>query len=410
MNVFVLDTTFQSVGVIDVFNSFLWTDRFYKYGDFEIYTEANAEILELLKEDYYLEYSNSEHVMIIEDFEVSSDTEEGTKFIYKGRSLESILDRRIIWTQTTLTGNLQNGIKKLLNENIISPSNADRKIPNFIFQESTDPAITELTLEAQYTGDNLYDTISAICNDKKIGFKVLLNDQNQFVFSLYAGKDRSYKQDTNPYVVFSPDFDNMINSNYIRSKKTYKNVTLVAGEGEGSSRKTVSVGSGSGLERRELYTDARDLSTTTSDGGTISTSEYNNQLTQRGNEKLADCPISESFEGESDTTRMFVFKEDFDIGDVVQNRNEYGQEGRSIVSEMIFSQDEEGFLSYPTFETLPEDENSGIKTQKKTVTPNFETQIVTPDSDYNYLEQVTVKQIPVFQTTDQSGGFNLRIG
>lgn len=356
MNVFVLDTNFQSVGVVDVFNSFLWTDRYYKYGDFEIYTEANAEILELLKEDYYLWYSNSEHVMIIEDFEVSSDTEEGTKFIYKGRSLESILDRRIIWSQTTLTGNLQNGIKKLLNENIISPSNADRKIPNFIFQESTDPAITELTLEAQYTGDNLYDTISAICNDKKIGFKVLLNDQNQFVFSLYAGKDRSYKQDTNPYVVFSPDFDNMINSNYIRSKKTYKNVTLVAGEGEGSSRKTVSVGSGSGLERRELYTDARDLSTTTSGGGTISTSEYNNQLTQRGNEKLADYPISESFEGESDTTRMFVFKEDFDIGDIVQNKNEYGQEGRSIVSEMIFSQDEEGFLSYPTFETLPQEE------------------------------------------------------
>lgn len=356
MNVFVMDREFQSVGVIDVFNSFLWTDRYYKYGDFEIYTEANAEILELLKEDYYLWYSNSEHVMIIEDFEVSSDTEEGTKFIYKGRSLESILDRRIIWTQTTLTGNLQNGIKKLLNENIISPSNADRKISNFVFKESTDSAITGLTLEAQYTGDNLYDVVSSVCNDKKIGFKVLLNAQNQFEFSLYAGKDRSYKQDTNPYVVFSPDFDNMINSNYIRSKKTYKNVTLVAGEGEGTDRKTVTVGSGSGLDRRELYTDARDLSTTTSGGGTIPLSEYNNQLTQRGNEKLADCPISESFEGESDTTRMFVFKKDFDIGDIVQNKNEYGQEGRSIVSEMIFSQDEEGFLSYPTFETLPQEE------------------------------------------------------
>ncbi|NEM83701.1 hypothetical protein G3V89_23305, partial [Escherichia coli] len=55
-------------------------------------------------------------------------------------------------------------------------------------------------------------------------------------------------------------------------------------------------------------------------------------------------------------TRMFVFKEDFDIGDIVQNKNEFGQEGRSIVSEMVFSQDDEGFLSYPTFETLPKDE------------------------------------------------------
>lgn len=356
MSVFVLNQEFQSVGIVDVFNSFLWTDRYYECGDFEIYTEANSKILELLKEDYYLWYSNSDHVMIIEGFEVSSDTEDGTKFIYTGRSLESILNRRIIWNQTTITGNLQNGVKKLLNENVINPSNADRKIPNFVFKDSTDTAITELTLEAQYTGDNLYDAISAACKDKKIGFKVVLNDQNQFVFSLYKGADRSYEQNKNPYVVFSPEFDNMINSNYIRSKKEYKNVTLVAGEGEGSARKTVTVGSGKGLERRELFTDARDLTTQTSSGGTIPTSEYNKQLTQRGNEKLADSPISESFEGESDTTRMFVFKEDFDIGDIVQNRNEYGQEGRSIVSEMVFSQDEEGFMAYPTFETLPKDE------------------------------------------------------
>lgn len=356
MNVFVLNKEFQSVGLVDVFKSFLWTDRYNQFGDFEIYTEANKSVMELLKEDYYLWYSNSEHMMIIEGLEVSSDTEEGTKFIYTGRSLESILDRRIIWAQTTVSGNFQNGIQKLLNENVINPADGNRKIPNFIFQPSDDPEITKLTLEAQYTGDNLYDAISAACKDKKIGFKVVLNDKNQFAFSLYKGVDHSYEQETNPYVVFSPEFDNMINSNYIRSKKEYKNVTLVAGEGEGSARKTVTVGSGSGLERRELFTDARDLTTQTTGGGTIPISEYNNQLTQRGNEKLADNPISESFEGESDTTRMFVFKEDFDIGDIVQNRNEYGQEGRSIVSEMVFSQDEEGFLAYPTFETLSKED------------------------------------------------------
>ena len=356
MNVFVLNKEFQSVGVVDIFKSFLWTDRYNQFGDFEIYTEANKSVMELLKEDYYLWYSNSEHMMIIEGLEVSSDTEEGTKFIYTGRSLEAILDRRIIWAQTTVSGNFQNGIQKLLNENVINPTDANRKIPNFIFQPSDDPEITKLTLEAQYTGDNLYDAISAACKDKKIGFKVVLNDQNQFVFSLYKGVDRSYEQETTPYVIFSPDYDNMINSNYIRSKKEYKNVTLVAGEGEGSARKTVTVGSGSGLERRELFTDARDLTTQTSGGGTIPISEYNNQLTQRGNEDLSDHPISESFEGESDTTRMFVFKEDFDIGDIVQNRNEYGQEGRSIVSEMVFSQDEEGFLAYPTFETLSKED------------------------------------------------------
>ena len=46
MNVYVLNQEFQSVGIVDVFNSFLWTDRYYECGDFEIYTEANQDILD----------------------------------------------------------------------------------------------------------------------------------------------------------------------------------------------------------------------------------------------------------------------------------------------------------------------------------------------------------------------------
>lgn len=177
-----------------------------------------------------------------------------------GRSLESILDRRIVWGQKLLSGNLQNGIKTLLNENVISPSDSNRKIPNFIFKESTDPAITKLKLEAQYTGDNLYDVIQKICEEQGIGFKITLNDEKQFVFELYAGSDRSYDQTENPYVIFSPKFENIINSNYIESKASLKTVTLVGGEGEGADRRYTTVGGGSGLNRRELFTDARDIS------------------------------------------------------------------------------------------------------------------------------------------------------
>ena len=120
----------------------------------------------------------------------------------------------------------------MLNENVISPSDSNRKISNFIFKESTDSAITKLKLEAQYTGDNLYDVIQKICEEQGIGFKITLNDKKQFVFELYAGFDRSYDQTENPYVIFSPKFENIINSNYIESKASLKTVTLVGGEGE----------------------------------------------------------------------------------------------------------------------------------------------------------------------------------
>ena len=186
-----------------------------------------------------------------------TDPENGNSVTITGRSLESLLSRRIVWTQTLLDGSVQDCIKKLLDENVISPKDVNRKIPNFVFETSVEKAVTEPKITAQFTGDNLYDVISEICRLTGLGFKVTLNDKKQFVFKLYAGADRTYAQTENPYVVFSPKFENIANSNYLESKKEYKNVALVAGEGEGAERKTTSVGEGSGLERRELFVDAR---------------------------------------------------------------------------------------------------------------------------------------------------------
>ena len=212
--------------------------------------------------------------MIVEKIQITSDTEDGNHVTVTGRSLESILDRRIVWGQKLLSGNLQNGIKTLLNENVISPSDSNRKISNFIFKESTDSAITKLKLEAQYTGDNLYDVIQKICEEQGIGFKITLNDKKQFVFELYAGFDRSYDQTENPYVIFSPKFENIINSNYIESKASLKTVTLVGGEGEGAGRRYTTVGGGSGLNRRELFTDARDISSNVGSDDALTDAEY----------------------------------------------------------------------------------------------------------------------------------------
>lgn len=357
MEFLVLDENLNTSSVLDSYESILWTERYNKCGDFEICESMTDTILKELRQDYYIWTRDSKQTMIVEDIHITSDAEDGNNVIIVGRSLESILERRIIWNQTILTGNFQSAIKKLLDENIISPTDSNRKISNFIFKESTDPEITKLTLDTQYTGDNLYEVVCDLCAAKNIGFSVSLNEDREFVFELYAGANRSYDQIENPYVVFSPKFENIINSNYIESKKMLKTVTLVAGEGEGSARKTVTVelttGGGSGLTRRELYTDARDISTTT-ESGTLSDKEYQAQLSQRGEEKLAENTITRSFEGEMDSDKIFVYGEDFFMGDIVQIVNEFGVEAKARVVEMIRSQDESGIESCPTFETVPD--------------------------------------------------------
>lgn len=355
MDLLVLNKSLDVIAIVDVYESIIWTERYYEYGDFELYTAMTQDILNYIKTDNYIQRVGSDRVMIIEEIRIDTDSDTGNHITVTGRSLESILDRRVVWSQTTISGNLQNGLKKLINENIISPSKEERKISNFIFKDSTDSQITGLTVEAQYTGDNLYDVISKVCEEKSVGFKVSLNENKQFVFELYAGADRSYEQTNYPYVVFSPNFDNIVNSNYLESKENLKNVALVGGEGEGTARKYLAIGNTSGLDRRELFVDARDISSEGEDGQTLTTEQYNELLKQRGNEYLADYTDLVSFEGAVETNIMYKYGVDFFDGDVVQIANEYGHEAKVRILEVVISENEEGNSVYPTFKTITEE-------------------------------------------------------
>lgn len=338
-----MDDQFNSVMTIDNYESLIWTERYNQAGNFEIYMPGSKELLKKIKQNYYVWMKNSEQDMIIEQIEIK-----GGMVTFSGRSLESILDRRIIWSQTILNSSLQYAIRRLLIENVISPIIPERKIPNFIFEESTDPAITNLKIRVQYTGDNLYESLVSICESYGIGFTVRINEQNKFVFKLYSGKNRTESQTINPRVVFSPNFDNLISSNYIESDKAFKNVTLVAGEDQGNSRRTFVVGLANGLTRRELFTDARDVQSETDDGQ-LTEEEYNAQLEQRGKEKLAECEATKFFEGEAEPNTNFKYGIDYFKGDLVQISNEYGINGMARITEYIRSYDSDGLREYPTF-------------------------------------------------------------
>lgn len=336
------------VSVVENFSSFVWTDRYYSAGDFELYVPPTIRVLTQYIPDYYIVRPDSEHVMIIDSVLLEED-DDGYSYKISGESLESILKRRILWTDTTLSGNFQDAIETLLNGSIISPSIADRKIDNFVFVKSEDEAITSLTIEeAEYSKDEtIYDIIEKNCQEFEIGFKVMLTSDNKFAFTLYKGVDRSYDQTAVPYVIFSPAFDNLTSSSFLKSYTDYKNVALVTGtstdgEGESTDLSTV-VGEASGLDRRETHIDAGDVQGNTS------------VLTKKGNEELAALKKTEAFEGEANVFNMFVYGKDFFIGDMVQLEDAFGNTGKSIVSEMVFSSDGEGEKFYPTF-IVPEED------------------------------------------------------
>ena len=344
---YILDNNFIPLAAFENYISFLWTDRYAEEGDFEIETVPEASLLAMCKQDYYIMNTDSEHEMIIEGLKIVTDVDDGPRLYVTGSSLESILKRRIVWSKTVLNGNLQNGIKTLLDENIISPTDTSRKIPNFIFQASTDTNITKLEIARECDKENLYDLIVDICKTKKIGFKIVRNTSNQFVFSLYAGKDHSYTQETLPFVAFSPKFDNLENSEFNNSTADSVNTVYVTG-GENDSESLV-LGNNSGLTRRESYVSA----------GTMDESysgSYTDFLTEKGNEELKDKKITKTFEGNVDATGLFKLGIDFSLGDIVQIENEFEIRDRARIVEIIHSDDKSGRIVYPTFEAYEEEE------------------------------------------------------
>lgn len=344
MDLYVLNPDREIIGLIDDASSVIWTPRYKTAGDFEIYVRATTYNLSLLQPGNYIMRLDSDMVGIVQNIQLTTDAENGDYLTVTGPDLADLLRRRIVWTQTILTGTVENALRRLVNENIISPTKTTRQIPGFVL--GTSQGFTE-TISKQITGDNLLEAISAICDTYGYGFRVVLNDSRQYEFQVYRGVDRSESQSAVPRVAFTPDYDNITSSEYGWDESNYANVALVAGEGEGLARRQTAVGDTSGLNRYEVYVDARNIS---SNDGEITEADYINQLREQGVETLAERAIVETFSGEIIPGQTYQYGVDYFLGDIVTVANEYGIRNDVRIVEIIESEDETGYKIIPTFE------------------------------------------------------------
>ena len=348
MDLYVMNQSFETIGIIDSASSVIWNQRFFDCGDFEIYLRADKETVSLLKENYYIYRLDHEMVGIIENKTITTSAEEGNYYTITGRFLESILSRRIAWNQTTISGNAEECIRQLITDNVISPEDPKRKIENFLLDEKVGFTETIKDFDLQSNGENLLETITVICKTYKIGYKVTLTPENQFLFSLYRGEDRSYGQNVNNYVVFSPEFDNLISSEYTYNRDEYRNAAIVVGEGEGTSQKRVSIGETSGLLRYEARIDGSGVS---SNGEIITAQTYEKMLIEYGKEQLGTYKIIEGISGEVENNSTYQADKDYFLGDIVSVENEYGIGADTRVIEILENEDESGYKIVPTFDT-----------------------------------------------------------
>lgn len=353
MDIYILDEKLNTVANYDFYKSIIWSNRYYKTGDFEMIIPLVKDVKDKIKQDCYIyrdrDYKNRivERPKIIEKVELIENAGENSLLV-SGRDVTALLERRIIYPTEVLNGNYETCILNLITNHAISPQDPKRIIDTFEIENTE--LITD-TIDAQVTGDTLLKYIEEVSTDYKIGFRTdFSKDRKKFIFKIFKGVNR-FESDS---VVISRKNNNLVKYDYINDKQNYKNMAIVAGSGEGSERKVVRLNDDlMGLNRRELFVDAKDLSTTTSEGETIPESEYMEQLRQRGSEKLSENKIDITNSCEIDPDGMFKFNKDFFVGDEIMCSGY--TDFRERIVETTESDTATGVKTELTFEEVEED-------------------------------------------------------
>lgn len=333
MILYLLDSNFNRIAVIDQYVSLIWTDRYWDIGDFELYVNANTDIP--YSKGLYLQKADDTtgRLMRIEEIKLTEDEENGDYFTISGAGFEKILASRIVWNKTRITGNAEACLYNLFRECFSISTITGRNIAALSVAELKGLAGN---MSGVYNGDELLEIVMNTCKECGFGFRL-----NNFVFEIYKGADRSFNQNVNDFVVFSPDFGNLAKSDYTQDISAQKNVCLAYSESSQTAygRLMYTAGSGSGLNRHEVFTDCGNEEDTLI-------------LETAAEDMLAQTEDKNAFEGE--IIVKSGWQNDFGLGDIVQLANDYGNTGKVRITEIIESDSAEGYSIIPTFEVVSE--------------------------------------------------------
>jgi hypothetical protein len=358
---YILDNLRRRVAVIDTFESFIWTERFKDIGDFEMVLLSTNDNRTRLTVGTTLAMNNSYRMMIIETVQDKTDSDGRKLLTLTGRSFEEILDRRVAKDTLAdltaepkwlLTGTPTVIVRKIFHDICVLGQLSVRDIIPGVVEDSIFPEDTiseptgSITVELEVM--TVYEAIKNICDVYEIGFRFIRNfDTSQLYFDFYMGSDRTTAQSTLPAVVFSPTLDNLQNTTELATNAMYKNVAYVFSPAGTAVvyPDGIDPTDADGLERRVLLVKADDIAIQDPpDSAPVILAK----LTQRGKEELSKNRRLAGFDGEISHNVSYKYGVDYNLGDLVEKRNDSGTTDNMQVTEQIFVSDNEGERSYPT--------------------------------------------------------------
>lgn len=262
------------IGMIKAYTYASYEDEFFGGGTFSIKMPVSDESVDMLAQGNYILFDEGV-VGIVKGMRDTQETDEEVE-VY-GYLTNHILSYRSFFLTTRYYDRIPAVFRQMATDLFIDPEDEKRKIPYVTLSE--DYPVTEKKYTVQRTGDTFLETLSDLSMTHDLGFRLhpVIEDVNPdtgmpnlsaFEFRVIKPAYRTMDNENgNDPVVFSFDLNNLQRLEYEEDARAYASMALVASEGQGKDRKTLEVGDldKEGIDRIEVYVDARDIQ---SDSGT----------------------------------------------------------------------------------------------------------------------------------------------
>jgi hypothetical protein len=249
--------------------------------------------------------------IIMEITKAISEGGKGSQVVsVKGYEAKALFGRRLVEPAVTDANYTDSNPAETVMKNVIisqvgTGASASRQMSIFNILASSGAGAT-----FQYSSrlKNLADDIKMISESTGIGISNTLNLSTKKIdIDAIVGVNRIASQSTNPRCIISTKYDTLRAGQLTDSEVTYKNVVVAAGQGVGVDRNIQVVYDGAeptGLERREVMQDMRDLETTP-------------ELLARASSTLQELSVTKFVDASALSYSQYVLGVDYDLGDYI---------------------------------------------------------------------------------------------
>lgn len=366
MELLTLNEQNQPAKYIEKYDSLIWTERYNTVGDFQLVSGDVGRFMTLLPEGTRLTLRETNQVMIVETHQIDRKKRQPEKVTIKGRSFESILDRRVsIQSVTSITGSddwtitaktpsdaahfitveiCVNGIIHAADifpdTMVVFPTPDDYNTSTGPVKEFVIPrgrllntVVDLISTQAPLDISTTPDTPAVVPH----GIRAVRPNSagTAIAIQFYQGQDKTNS------VYFDGSRELLDDGTYLFSKVGSANVAYGVGPGlaatmfEGDVEPT-------GLDRRVTMID-----------GSGSDIDDVNVLAEYMSQDLAQASETAIFDGAiNPDLNPYTYGVDYDLGDVVRLVGSYGLDSHARVTEYIRTEDATGDKAFPTLSTI----------------------------------------------------------